>query len=81
MKGDGFGPGVFLGLFLGSSATGLIVDMVHTGHERTTNAIERRGYDVEALAAEKAEDYWRAVAARRPVADPQPTAEILGGVK
>jgi len=55
--------------------------MVNTGHERTTNAIERRGYDVEALAAEKAEDYWRAVAARRPVADPQPTAEILGGVK
>jgi hypothetical protein len=81
MKDDGFGPGLALGLFFGVLLSGSIVDMAHENVERTTEAIERRGYDVEVLAAEKAEDYWRAVAARRPVVDPQPTAEIIGGVK
>lgn len=42
------------------------------------DAVERRGFDPNALEDETSESYWKALATGR-VADPQPVKEVDGG--
>lgn len=70
----GFGIGAIVGGFV----VGLILDCITINARNIRDAIERRGYDVEALANETEVDYWKARATGR-VVDPQPVKEEADG--
>lgn len=69
---------MILGALLGLALAGVWWGWATYDDEMVRKAIQRRGYDVDALASETEVDYWKARATGR-VADPQPVKEEADG--
>lgn len=71
MSNSDFGPGVIVGVLLGGLLFSGIWAAATSNECLVFAAIQRRGYNVEALAKETEIAYWKAIATGR-VPDPQP---------
>lgn len=63
-----------VGAVLGIALSWLARSIATMDDNMLRQAIQRRGYDVEALAKETEVDYWKSIATGR-VVDPQPVKE------